>query len=64
MVGERIAETAVAPHLNRAQLLEVARDRRLGDRETLRGEPLGQILLIGEGLATDQLGDGPVPLLL
>ena len=62
LAGERITETPVTSDLDRAQLLEVARDRRLGDREAERGEAFGQFLLAGERFAADQVGERAVAL--
>ena len=57
LVGQRIGKGAAALHLDRAQLLEVARDGRLGDGEAERLEPRGRLLLAGQRAGADQLGE-------
>ena len=51
-------------HLDRAEVLEVARHRRLRGRDPLAGEQLDQLRLAGDRLLLDQPGDRLLPGLL
>src|SRR5688572_18023710 len=57
LVGQCVAEHAAALDLDRAQLVEIARHGRLVDLEAARGEPGGHLLLAGERLAADDVGE-------
>ena len=50
-----------APHLDRAQLLQVARERGLGGRQALRREQLAQLALRPHRALADQRDDPRVP---
>ena len=56
LIGQGVGQDAAALHLDRAKLLEIARDRRLGDGESLLTKSLGRLLLAGESLGAHQIG--------
>ena len=60
LVGERVHCSPIPPHLDRAQLVEVARHGRLGDRQTETAEALTHLLLTRQRLPAKQLGKGAV----
>ena len=61
LVGQGIASAPPRFDLDRADLVEVARHRRLGDREADRPEPRRDLLLAAERLGADQVGDRLLP---
>src|SRR5439155_26353861 len=55
LVGKSVARLAVPADSHGANLFKVPRDGCLRDLETFCGEPVGELLLTGEGPSADQV---------
>ena len=60
LVGQGVADPAVAADLERSQLLEVAGDGRLGHFEAETGETRGDLFLARERMLADQVRNRPM----